>query len=321
MIDVFCLKGVKMTKKGVSIRGWFVRELIRRFVSLVKVNGFFMLGHNFSKSNRLFKVPRDYKNTKFMIDDINVELLEKKNPNSNRIIIHFHGGAYIIGFLSIYRYIALKYSKVSGGAKVLSIDYKIAPKHHYPSALIDAFKVYGWCINHGYKSEDIIFAGDSAGGNLAVSLTMKLRDEGRPLPQALILMSPWLDLAANGESYLYNLYKDPIFGFSTDESIKNALETKILVSSYMSGANAYDPYVSPIYGKFHGFPKMLIQVGTYEMLESDADTLYEKATKAGVNAKLTKYEGMFHSFQLFGSSLKESKQAWEEVELFFKELE
>lgn len=310
-----------MNTKRISLRGLFIRELIRGLVSIIKVNGFLLIGKKFSKSNKIYKVPQGYKNKEFMIDDVKVELLSKRNSISDKIIIHLHGGAYIIGFLSIYRYIALKYSQASEGAKVLSVDYKVAPKHHYPEALIDAYKAYEWCLKQGYKNGNIIIVGDSAGGNLAVALTMKLRDEGMPLPKALILMSPWLDLAANGESFLYNLYKDPLFGFNKNESIMKALETKTLISSYMSGANAYDPYVSPVYGEFHHFPKMLIQVGTYEMLESDAEKLYKKAQEAGVDAKLTKYDGMFHSFQLFGPTLPEAKQAWNEVRDFFKELD
>jgi acetyl esterase/lipase len=311
-----------MVKENVSARGKFVRELIRKFIhsSGIQVNGFLRIGAKFSKNNKLWITPCGYKLTRYNLNDIPIEILECKKGKKDKIILHLHGGAYVIGYLTLYRFISLKYSKVSKGATVVSVDYKVAPKYHYPSALEDAQTAWEWCLQQGYSSENIIIVGDSAGGNLAVALTAKLRDEGKALPRALVLMCPWLDLAANGESYMYNLYKDPLFGFNHNESVLKSLEDKSLISSYMGGANAYDKYVSPIYGEFNGFPSMLIQVGTYEVLESDSVTLYEKAKKVGVDARLTKYEGMFHTFQLFGEALPESKNAWKEVEEYLKSI-
>jgi acetyl esterase/lipase len=312
-----------MKKEKVSKRGKFVRELIRKFIhcSKIQVDGFLRIGKKMSQSNKIWITPWGYKLSRYRINDIPIEILECKNGKHDKVILHFHGGAYVIGYLTLYRYISLKYSKVSKGATVISVDYKTAPKHHYPAALIDAETIYEWCLSQGYKSENIVFAGDSAGGNLSVVLTAKLRDEGKELPKALVLMCPWLDLAANGESYMYNLYKDPLFGFNEDEDILKSLENKSLISSYMGGANAYDKYVSPIYGEFHNFPSMLIQVGTYEVLESDSEILHNKAQQAGVDSHLTKYEGMFHTFQLFGETLPESKKAWKEVETFFTSID
>lgn len=195
---------------------------------------------------------------------------------------------------------------------MLSVDYRTAPEYTFPAALEDALKAWDWLLQKGYKEENIIIAGDSAGGNLALALTLKLRDADRPLPKALVLMSPWADMANQGPSHTHNQNKDPIFGNS--KGIVNNVDGKS--NPYAADNDVFNPYLSPVYAEYHDFPDMLIQVGTYEILESDSETIHQKALAKGVNVTLSKYEGMFHDFQLAGMLLPESRQAWKEVKEF-----
>jgi hypothetical protein len=178
--------------------------------------------------------------------------------------------------------------------------------------LITAFKA----LNNPLYNLNQSVTTSHPGGNLVLALTSKLRDEGRKLPKALILMSPWTDMAAEGESYVNNLYKDPMFGLRKKDQDNNLEEKINFFRSYAGTTDLHDPYLSPAYGHFENFPNMLIQVGSHEMLESDARTIYEKAKAAGVNVTFTHYEGMFHVFQLFGDLIPEAHRAWQEVESF-----
>ena len=232
--------------------------------------------------------------------------------NSQYVILHIHGGGYISAMRTQYKKLAGFYSEVSGGASVLTIDYRVAPKDPYPAALEDALASYDWLINNGYSEEKIILAGDSAGAGLAMALCYKLKELGRKLPAGIVAMSPWADLTASGPSYKENKDIDPVFGGERAEMIYE--------SPYIGEANPKDPTISPIYGDFKDFPPMLIQCGTDEMLKSDSDTVAKKAKEAGVLVRYTVYEGMFHVFQMAGTYMDESKRAWSEVGAFMKHI-
>ncbi|MFW5780344.1 MAG: alpha/beta hydrolase [Bacillota bacterium] len=308
-------------EKNVSTRGVLVREGIGYITRLPSLSGGKMMitGADLVENLHYWKAPKGYSLHSFEENGLYMELLSEDNSYNDNIILHFHGGGYIIGFMDVYRHIALRYCKASsagesGGASVLSIDYKTAPKYTFPAALDDAMLSWEWLLSNGYNPENIIIAGDSAGGNLALSLTAKLRDQNRPLPKALVLMSPWADMAAQGESYIYNQNLDPIFGNKNGVVNNNDKSS----NPYAKDTNLKDPYLSPVYGDFDNFPAMLIQVGSHEILESDSLTVAQKAQNSGVDVKLTRYEGMFHVFQLTGSFLPESKKAWREVSQFLK---
>ena len=143
-----------------------------------------------------------------------------------------------------------------------------------------------------------------------MALCMYLKDHGKALPCGLIAMSPWTDLTASGESYDTNYERDPLFGNTRDSLIYN--------KDYVGDADETNPYISPLFGDFTGFPPMLIQVGSYEMLLSDSTSVAEKAKKQGVKVRLSIYEGMFHVFQMAMLMMPESKRAWAEVGKFIE---
>jgi acetyl esterase/lipase len=309
-----------MNKNKVSLRGRIIRSLIRFAMDfpLLRGTGFLENAARLSHMKRHWKAPKGYELRQFNVNGVPVDMLVKENGNKDKIILQFHGGAYIMRYFDYYRIIAYKYSRISKDASVVSIDYRTAPNHTFPDALNDALKVWDWLLDNGYKEENIIVVGDSAGGNLALSMTMKLRDDERKLPKALVLMSPWTDLNYEGESYIYNMYNDPLFGKKHGKKETKSETMHHQLRAYAGNTDYKYKYLSPAYGEFHHFPAMLIQVGSYEVLESDSIIVYRKAKQENVDVRLTRYFGMFHDFQMLLNFMPESKKAWKEVETFIQ---
>ncbi len=260
--------------------------------------------------------PTDYTNHLIKSDNIKGYLLKNKKvqPKHHQIVYQIHGGGYVNGFSNTYNNAAINYSKHSGYLPVFSIDYRIAPKYKYPTALNDVEKGYKWLLKQGYTPKDIIIAGDSAGGGLTLALTLKLKNEHQPTPKMLILSSPWTDLAANGKSYYNNFHKDVIFGSNK----KPTKETTDIDIPYAKKSQLKDPYVSPAYGNYNDMPPMLVQTGQDEMLLSDSTTIVNKSKENNGDAKLITYPGMFHTFYILTPWLPESHQAWDEIHTFIK---
>lgn len=304
---------IQQKNDELSYRARLIRELVAEF----NKNNF--LRTHFREDERgkselekPFNYPEHFKVVKYKLKNFAMELLEWKDSVSDRVILQLHGGGYVGALKNSYRTMAGLYSEVSGGARVLTIDYRVAPEHIFPAALEDALAAYDWLLEQGYTEDKIIFAGDSAGGGLAMALCHYLLDNDRKLPAGIVAMSPWTDLTASGESYEENFEIDPLFG--------NTRDSLVFDSVYIGDNDPKNPYISPMFGEFAGFPPMLIQVGTHEMLLSDSRTVAEKAKIAGVRVRLSEYEGMFHVFQMAATLMPESKKAWAEVGKFLETL-
>lgn len=231
---------------------------------------------------------------------------------TDRYILHLHGGGYVGSMRKAYRTMAGLYLEIGKGVNVLSVDYRVAPEHPFPAALDDAMCAYKWLLRRGIDPKHIVFAGDSAGGGLSMALCHLLKSQWLPLPAGIVAMSPWTDLTASGKSYQDNEKIDPVFGGERKHLIYD--------NPYVGDANPRDPRISPLFGDFSGFPPMLIQVGTDEMLLSDSEETAAKIRAVGGKVRLTKYEGMFHVFQMAGKVMEESRHAWHEVGRFLDEV-
>ena len=172
---------------------------------------------------------------------------------------------------------------------VLCFDYRLAPENPYPAACEDAMKAWNYLMLLGYGARDIILTGDSAGGNLALSLTLRLKEERRLLPRGLVLLSPWTDLTSSGESFETMAELDPVL---SREYIDG------MIHAYAEGMDLQNPQISPLFGDFHGFPPTYIQVGENEILLSDSLRLYKNMLEADVSVKLDRFPGMWHVFQM-----------------------
>lgn len=261
-----------------------------------------------------WKCPACFHVTQIDLAHCKAELLSLvQNPSLNRVILQLHGGGYIGAMRNKYRSFAGLYNEIGSGINVFTPDYRVAPENPYPAALEDALDAWQWLMQSGVQPGKIVIAGDSAGGGLALALCLYLKDHGMELPEGLILMSPWTDLTASGESYETNYTLDPLFG--------NTKESMIFNRDYVGDEDPTNPYISPLFGSYEGFPPMLIQVGSIEMLLSDSTMLAKKAKEAGVKVRLSIYEGMFHVFQMGELMLQESKKAWEEAGKFLRVLD
>ncbi len=225
----------------------------------------------------------------FKIDDIDAEWVSVNRAHMKKyILLHCHGGGYSTGSRIYARTLTAKLAE-STSMDVLCFDYRLAPEHPYPAAAEDAMKVWNYLMLLGYGARDIILTGDSAGGNLALSLTLKLKQEGRLLPRGLVLMSPWTDLTSSGQSFESKAELDPVL---------NKAYIDRMVEAYAGGQELKNPLVSPLFGDFEGFPPTYIQVGENEILLSDSERLHQAFVDANVSVRMDMYPGMWHVFQM-----------------------
>ena len=204
------------------------------------------------------------------------------------VILYCHGGGYSTGS-SLYARTLTGKLAMSTSMDVLSFDYRLAPENPYPAATEDAMRVWNFLMLLGYGARDIILAGDSAGGNLALSLTLKLKEQRRLLPRGLVLMSPWTDLTSSGKSHETKSEIDPVL---------NAGYLAEMIHNYAPEQNLEDPFISPLFGDYEVFPPTYIQVGGNEILLDDSVMLYKKLLESNVSVKLDKFDGMWHVFQM-----------------------
>ena len=252
---------------------------------------------------RHYFAPIGYRYQKVNADGVKAEVFSKKKNTSENLVFVIHGGAYISRMMFYYRLLNKRYSKASGGGTVIHYEYRCAPEYTYPAALEDTLKVWDWVLRQGFKEENIITVGDSAGGHLSVNLLMKLHDTGRKQPRAAVLMSPWLDMTASGKSYVENYKVDPVFGIRGQTPKAEEVKTMLMKSElymWLGDNDRKDPYISPVYAEFDDtYPPIFVTAGGNEMLLSDSETLVEKFRKAGVEAQLFVPEGMFHAYPVY----------------------
>ena len=215
------------------------------------------------------------------------------------VILHCHGGGYSTGSSLYARTLTSKLAAATS-MDVLCFDYSLAPEHPYPAAAEDAMRVWNYLMLLGYGARDVILSGDSAGGNLALSLVLKLKSQERLLPRGLVLMSPWTDLTSSGESFVSKAELDPVL---------NREYIDRMVNAYCPCKDRKDPFVSPLFGDFYGFPPVYIQAGENEILLSDSLRLHQALVEANVSVKMDVYPGMWHVFQM--SPMKAARNAME----------
>jgi monoterpene epsilon-lactone hydrolase len=189
-------------------------------------------------------------------------------------------------------------------ARVLALDYRLAPEHPFPAAVEDSTAAYRWLLEQGYKPSKIALAGDSAGGGLTIATLVALREAKTPLPAAAVPISPWVDLEGTGESMKTRAAVDPMV---QKEGIAG------IAAQYLGQTDPKNPLAAPLYADLKGLPPLLIHVGDAETLLSDATRIAEKAKQAGVKVDLKIYPEMIHVWHLFADILPEAQQAIEEI--------
>ena len=221
----------------------------------------------------------------------------------DQVLLYLHGGGYAIGSVSTHRGLVTNLSR-AGGLRCLSVDYRLAPEHPHPAAVDDATAAYRFLLEQGHAPERLAIAGDSAGGGLTAATLLALRDAGDPLPGAAVLISPWTDMEATGDSMHTNAEVDPMVE-------RDGLER--MAQAYLAGQDPRAPLASPLHARLDGLPPLLIQVGTAETLLDDSTRFAERAKSAGVDVTLEEWEDMIHVFQAFSPMLPEADRAIERI--------
>ncbi len=228
--------------------------------------------------------------------------------DATRAVLYLHGGGYVIGSLNTHRRLAYDISAASG-ARVLVIDYRLAPEHPFPAAVEDAAAAWRWMLAQGLDPKRIAIAGDSAGGGLTVATLVNLRDQKLGLPGCAVAISPWVDLEGLGASIAGRAAQDPMVQ-------KDGLLW--MAGMYLAGQDAKTPLAAPLHASLEGLPPVLVQVGTAETLLDDATRLAEKLHTAGVDVTLAVWPNMVHVFPFFAPILSEGRAGCVEIGNFIR---
>ena len=225
------------------------------------------------------------------------------HPFGTRAILYLHGGGFYGGSLRTHRSLAAALAKAAS-ADVLLVDYRRMPEHVYPSQIQDALAAYRWLLSSGYRNDNIVIAGDSTGGNLALETTLRQMQSKGPLPAAVVAMSPITDLAATGPSMTDNADRDPLVSKEHLAAISKA---------YLGNTPPTEPAASPLYADLTGFPPLLLQVGSREILMDDTLRLARKAALADVDVAVEVWPGMIHQWQLFPFWIQDARRSIQRV--------
>lgn len=236
---------------------------------------------------RVNHVPSDVHRTRVDCNGVPAEWLETPGNHAQRVVLYLHGGAFMFRFPQSHGAMVGTWCRKLG-ARALMVQYRLAPEHPFPAAPDDCHAAYRWLLAQGYKAQDIVIAGDSAGGNLALATLHRVKAAGEPMPRCAVLLSPFADATLSGASMRHNERLDPMFTIAGMMTIR---------SLYVRPERYFDPSVSPLYADFEGFPPMLIQAGGIEMLRDDSVRVAERAHAAGVPVELEIWEQMPHVFQ------------------------
>ena len=290
---------------SISFKSRFWRTILRATFKNKKLSIAELRANGVKNSKMLGEVSKNITVEKINMEGIQAEWLIpfSSSTRSEKVILYFHGGGYVTGSIEDHRMMCGLLANATG-TKVLIPEYRLAPEHPFPAALDDALKVYQWLLGQGYSSANMIIAGDSAGGGLSVATVLALKEKSGSLPAAVVCLSPWADLALTGQSHTTKAKAEAVLR-------KDVLHEWALC--YTDESNLTNPLVSPVHGDFHGFPPLLIQVGSEEILLNDSTLLAEKAKSAGVDVTLKIWDGMWHVWQALGDMIPENKKTFEEI--------
>ncbi|MDB5182491.1 MAG: Alpha/beta hydrolase fold-3 domain protein [Candidatus Saccharibacteria bacterium] len=226
---------------------------------------------------------------------------------TDRTILYIHGGGFVFGSLKTHHQHTARLARLCK-ANVLAVDYSLSPENPYPAALDELLNVWQEIIKNIDITKTAIM-GESAGGNLAMALLLKIREAGLPQPACAVLLSPALDATFSGESYERNKLKDPIL---------NMLKLNFFLDAYVGNMDKHNPFISPIFAKLDGLAPILVHAGSDEILLSDSETIAENAKRDNADITLLIAKSMWHGWHLFAFYVPEAKAAMKQVAEFFK---
>jgi epsilon-lactone hydrolase len=256
---------------------------------------------------RYSRIPKEVTIRVQILEGMKSEWLIPAEAIEEKVILYVHGGGYVSGSCSDHRGFVSKLAKYTGVTHLL-YEYRLAPENPFPAALEDSVQIYQGILSSGYKPENIIVSGESAGGGLCLATLLALKERNIPLPAAAVAISPWTDLTCSSDSY------------RTMNRVSPApLNSWYVFSEYYSGKNpATLPLISPLFGDLRGLPPILINAGADDELYEDGEKFYLKAKEAGVDITFRPGPGMIHCYPLLAPMFKEATEAMDEIVAFIK---
>jgi monoterpene epsilon-lactone hydrolase len=264
------------------------------------------VGSDVGEQRRLFReaasaqpLPADVTVTAASLGGVPTAEITVDGIEPRHVVLYFHGGVYVISDAFLAAGLASEIGRRTQ-AKVISVDYRLAPEHPYPAAVDDALAAYEALLENGTDPSDIAFAGESAGGALAIATLVNARDHGLALPAAAFAMSPYADLTLSGATMETKRDVDPLLS-------RELLQPR--VTDYTAGQDAALGLISPVFADLSGLPPLIIQAGSHEVLLDDAIRLARGAAAADVEVTLEITPGVPHVFQGFSAMLDEAAAA------------
>ena len=297
-----------MIRDRISLRARLIRAAYRAFIKRSQRHlTIDDIRRSFRRTEALVPPPPRGTHTEFVdAGGVRAHLVSTPRSSPERHVLYLHGGAYTVGSPRLYRHFTWRIADAAR-ARVLVIAYRRAPEHPYPAALDDAVAAWQWLLARRADPQHAFIMGDSAGGGLTLATMLKLRDSSLPLPAAAVALSPWTDLALTGASFRDNAASDPMLV---------AADVPRFAAGYIGGADARDPYVSPLYGDPRGLPPTLIQAGSDEILRDDAVRMAQAMREAGCAVELQVWPKMPHVWHLLAPVLPEARAAIDEIARF-----
>jgi acetyl esterase/lipase len=256
---------------------------------------------------RYAKIPKNIQLKEQNIEGIKSEWLIPAGANPEKLILYVHGGGYVSGSCSDHRGFVSKFAQFTGVTNLI-FEYRLAPENPFPASLDDSVKIYKWLLASGYQPENILIAGESAGGGLTLATLLALKEKNIPLPVAGVAISPWTDLTCSGNSY------------KTKNKFSPApLNSWFVFSKHYAGQTPADnPLISPLFGDLNGLPPLFINSGVADELFDDGEQFSLKAKDAGVDVIFRAGKGMVHCYPLLAPMFREATEAMNEIVGFVK---
>ena len=255
-----------------------------------------------------YALPPDVTVEAVVAQGVPAEWTRTTTANPDQVLLFLHGGGYVSGSLASHRHVVAQVGR-EAGVRTFALGYRLAPEHPFPAALEDTLAAYRYILDSGISPNQIVLAGESAGGGLALATALSLREAGTPLPCCLWLSSPWVDLALTGSTLTSKAAVDPLLSRTYLAEV---------AAAYLSGADPNASLVSAIHADLSGFPPMLIQVGSAEVLLDDALRLAGVASAADVAVTLQVWPHMIHAWHLFYPEVEEGRLALREAGSFIR---
>jgi acetyl esterase/lipase len=295
---------------SISRRAKFIRWLTGRYIKKLNLSEA-PVPKMRERLDQLGRLGRKAKGVAIETADVaglHAEWYRPQKPLPDKVFLYLHGGAYALGSCDSHRALA---TRIAAAANVDTLlpEYRLAPEHPFPAGLGDCVAVYRSLLEKGYAADDIIIGGDSAGGGLTAAAMLQLRHDGVPLPRAAVMLSPFLDVSASGESMKTRAEQDPWF-----EPDKIA----VVIRHYCPTEDLRNPLLSPVFANVAGLPPTLIHVGDDEILLSDSTRFAEKLRQAGIDVELEVFPELWHVFQLFVGAMPESKVAVDKIGAYIR---